>query len=264
MSIPAVLTLFKRPHTLIEQLRAVKTQSISPEHVVIWQNAAPGITMPDIPDDLKDNVTVIQSSKNFGVWARFTVGLLFNSKYICVFDDDTIPQVNWFKNCVDTMAVKRGLLGTVGLRYKEGIEYVHDDPRCGWPGPNESIEQVDIVGHAWFFEQEWLSHLWSFTPDYSTFFCAGEDIAFSYCLQKVGINTYVPPHPNDRRDLWGSDPGKAWRYGLEPVAISMDPSSKKIFSDISADFIINKGFRTMNNERAIQEGRNPLLVSASS
>ena len=224
MSITAILTVFKRPHTLIEQLRAVKAQSIPPEHVVIWQNAAPGITMPEIPDDLKGNVTVIHSSKNFGVWARFTVGLLFNSKYICVFDDDTIPQVNWFKNCVDTMAVKRGLLGTIGLRFKEGVRYDHD-PRFGWDGANEAIEQVDIVGHAWFFEQEWLRHLWSETPDYSYMFVAGEDIAFSSYLQKAGINTYVPPHPKDRLDLWGSDPTKAWKYGQEPVGISMGASS---------------------------------------
>lgn len=255
MSITAILTLFKRPHTLIEQLRAVKTQSIPPEHVVIWQNAAPGVIMPDIPDDLKDNVTVINSSKNFGVWARFTVGLLFNSKYICVFDDDTIPQVNWFKNCVYTMAVKRGLLGTIGLRFKEGVRYDYN-LRVGWEGMNETVEQVDIVGHAWFFEQEWLRHLWSFTPDYSLFFCAGEDIAFSYCLQKVGINTYVPPHPNNRRNLWGSDPDKALAYGTESVAISQTNGIGN-FEIILRDFIINKGFRTINNDLAVQNGRTP-------
>jgi hypothetical protein len=35
MSITAVLTLYKRPHTLIEQLEAIQTQSIPPSKVII-------------------------------------------------------------------------------------------------------------------------------------------------------------------------------------------------------------------------------------
>ena len=87
-------------------------------------------------------------------------------------------------------------------------------------------------------------------------FVAGEDIAFSSYLQKAGINTYVPPHPKDRLDLWGSDPTKAWKYGQEPVGISMGASSG-CFERALRYQILNNGFRTMNNDRAIQEGRKP-------
>ena len=56
MSITAVLTLYKRPHTLIEQLEAVQTQSIPPSKVIIWKNNADTIEIPEIPKYLMKNV----------------------------------------------------------------------------------------------------------------------------------------------------------------------------------------------------------------
>ena len=256
MSITAILTFYKRPYCFLEQLKAVQEQSVKPEHIIIWKNTTPGIELPEIPPELNENVTVIDSSKNFGVWARFAVGLLATTEYICVFDDDTIPQSNWFLNCLNTMKVKPGLLGTIGVLLNEGVEY--KCIRIGWDGPNEEIEQVDLVGHAWFFRQEWLSHLWQFNPDYSVMFKAGEDMAFSYCLQKAGINTYVPPHPKDDRTLWGSDPQKAMHYGCDiNAAISREFGSGEIFSMILEDLIRNLGFETINNRKAKEEGRIP-------
>ena len=254
-SITAVLNLYKRPHTLVEQLRAIKEQSVPPTNIVIWVNHVDGIEIPAIPEDLNDGVVTIRASKNFGVWARFTVGLLFNTKYVCVFDDDTIPGPNWFKNCVDTMAIKRGLLGTIGIRFNEGVHYWFNG-RIGWDGPRDTIEQVDIVGHAWFFEQAWLHHLWSFQPDFNTMLRAGEDIAFSHCLQQIGVNTYVPPHPVDRKDMWGSDHAKAYQYGNESVATGIT-DGLGYFDRVLTDCIVHRGFRTMSNDRAIAEGRKP-------
>ena len=56
-------------------------------------------------------------------------------------------------------------------------------------------------------------------PDYDYMFRAGEDIAFSYVLQKYGINTYVPPHPQLKPNLWGSSPLKAITYGNDNNSI---------------------------------------------
>lgn len=245
MSVTAVLNLFKRPHTLVQQLTAIQNQSVPPENIIIWKNFAENITLPEIPEHLKKNVTVIESSKNYGVWARFACGLFVTTMYVCVFDDDTIPGKDWFKNCVETMKTHRGLLGTIGLRFLPGNSY-SAEPRIGWDGPNENIEQVDIVGHAWFFEQKWTHHLWECHPDYNLMFVAGEDIGFSYILQKHGINTYVPAHPNDNKELWGSQHDLAYLYGTETVAISNQGGSYERF-DEALSYYINKGFITMNN-----------------
>jgi hypothetical protein len=245
MSITAILTLYKRPYTLIEQLTAVQQQSIPPENIIIWKNYADGVVMPEITCELKKNVTIIESSKNFGVWARFTPGLLVNSKYVCVFDDDTIPGCDWFKNCIETMKTHRGLLGTIGLRYLKGDNYVHE-PRIGWDGPNDTPQQVDIVGHSWFFEKEWLSYLWQYHPKYDNMLVSGEDIGFSYCLQKNGINTYVPPHPENNKDLWGSNKEKANFYGGDANATFLQQGNMDKF-DMALKHFISLGFITMNN-----------------
>lgn len=250
MSITAVLNLFRRPYTLIQQLEAIQNQSIPPENIIIWKNYYEGIELPEIPTNLKKNLIIIDSSKNFGVWGRFTCGLLVNSKYICVLDDDTIPGKDWFKNCVETMKTHCGLLGTVGVKFAKGNIYRIDPPRHGWDTPNENTEQVDIVGHAWFFEQKWLHYLWECLPDYEYMHIAGEDIGFSYILQKHGINTYVPPHPYNNRDLWGSDPYYARKYGEDNVGVSSGACSKEhcqFYFDKALDKYIKLGFITMNN-----------------
>jgi hypothetical protein len=246
MSITAILNVFKRPHTLIQQLEAVHNQTIPPDNIIIWKNYAEEIVLPEIPEHLKKNLTIIESSKNFGVWARFTCGLLVNTKYICVFDDDTIPGKDWFKNCLETMKTHCGLLGTIGLRFNKGDSYFNREQRIGWDGPNNNTEQVDIVGHAWFFQQNWLHYLWECEPDYEFMLTSGEDIGFSYILQKYGINTYVPPHPIDDTDLWGSQRSSAIMYGTESVATYLQPGSFDKF-DYSLKYYINKWFITMNN-----------------
>jgi len=246
MDITVILTLYKRPYTLIEQLIAIQNQSIQPESIILWKNYAENIFLPEIPENLKKNLTIIDSTNNFGVWARFSLGLLAKTKYVCIFDDDTIPGKDWFKNCLDTMKVKRGLLGTIGIIFKEGNNY-EGKVRYGWDGPSENIEQVDIVGHSWFFEREWLSELWKFNPDYDTMLCAGEDIAFSYQLQQIGINTYVPPHPVNNINLWGSIPNTAWKYGNDNASIYLNEGSDKF--DKVLKLCISKGFKTIMNSK---------------
>jgi GT2 family glycosyltransferase len=249
MSITAILTVYKRPYSLIEQLEAVQGQTVKPDQIIIWKNAADDVILPNIPESLNKNVSVINSSTNYGVWARFAVGLLANTEFICVLDDDTIPQENWFKNCLDTMKVKEGLLGTIGIRFEEGSKY--SGPRFGWDKPNEEIEEVDIVGHAWFFKRAWLSYLWQFVPDYNIFLRCGEDIAFSYMLQRAGIKTYVPPHPKDDISMYGSRPELAMMYGNDGRAsIALSPGMIERFNQVLKHFIENMGFKTIANEKA--------------
>jgi hypothetical protein len=239
--ITVVLTVYKRPHTLVEQLRAVQSQTIPPREIFIWQNMAEGYSMPEIPAELMTNVSIIKSSKNFGVWARFAVSLLANTEYVCVFDDDTIPGKKWFENCLTSMAIKPGLYGAVGLRY-HSMDY-YSATRHGWPSCNSDIEEVDIVGHSWFFKRNMLSSLWQFTPDYTKLLTFGEDIAFSCFLQHKGIRTYVPPHPKSDLEMFGSIPATAWKYGEEDVGISRAPGVEERFRFVYRYFLENQSFQ---------------------
>ena len=239
--ITVVLNFYRRPHTIIEQLKAVRNQTRKPKQIIIWKNSSEF----DLPEAVKkdDSIVIIECNKNLGVWPRFSAALLANTPYICVFDDDTIPGRKWFENCINTMKKVNGLLGTIGLIFKKGISYDPEYPRMGWEARNSSIKQVDIVGHSWFFKKEWIHQLWSAVPDYNFFFRSGEDIAFSWALQKIGINTYVPPHPNDDEEMFGSIPSKAWKYGTENVAITATGAN----FDYAIKHFIDKGFKKIRD-----------------
>uniref|UniRef100_A0A6C0D877 Glycosyltransferase 2-like domain-containing protein n=1 Tax=viral metagenome TaxID=1070528 RepID=A0A6C0D877_9ZZZZ len=246
MSITVILNVYKRPNYLIEQIRAVQNQSVKPTNIIIYKNFVEGVEIPSIPDEINNNISIIESkNKNFGVWGRFAVALVANTEYICVCDDDTIPMPKWFENCLNTMNIKPGLLGTNGVIFSKGDNYAIER-NVGTGGFNNEITEVDIVGQSWFFKREWLHYLWEYTPNYDNDLAAGEDIAFSANLQKHGIKTYVPPHPENNKDLHGRSPETGLQYGLNAHATSYTGMPK--FDIVLKDFINNRGFITLNNK----------------
>jgi len=205
--ITVILNGFNRPENLTEQIESIKNQTIQPKEIMLWLNNSEGFET-----EVTNQITTVTSNKNFGVWARFAFALNAKTEFVCVFDDDTIPGTKWLENCINTMKTHEGLLGTKGLVYKDNASYFYHDV-YGWDNPNNEPVQVDIVGHAWFFKREWLWSMFrELPPDGNNFHRVGEDMYFSYSLKKyLNINTYVPPHPSNDRELWGSL--KGWQYG---------------------------------------------------
>ena len=111
-SITVVLNGYKRQEFLNYQINAVKNQTIQPSEILIWNNG-------DYIDygDFDKNIVIANSSKNFGVWSRFSFALNAETEYICVLDDDTMPGKSFFENCLSTMKISPGLLGARGLRF---------------------------------------------------------------------------------------------------------------------------------------------------
>ncbi|MBE8232156.1 MAG: hypothetical protein HAW67_00360 [Endozoicomonadaceae bacterium] len=60
-------------------------------------------------------------------------------------------------------------------------------------------------------------------------------------LQKFGLNTFVPPHPIDNKELWGSLPHYGKELGNNKAAISQGSESTSKF-DIAYQYYISKGF----------------------
>jgi GT2 family glycosyltransferase len=237
--ITVILNVYKRPHVLQEQLDAIKNQTIQPKQIIIWHNHVDGY---EIPENIRNNKSLIimNCNKNMGVWARFAAALTANTEFICVFDDDTIPGKKWFENCINTINVVNGLLGTVGVIFNPNASrYMDWAGRIGWCNPNITTMKADIVGHSWFFRRSWLPELFKIVPDYNKFFVTGEDMGLSYAFQKIGINTYVPPHPYNDIEMFGSIPQSAIKYGTEQVGISLNnPPFDEMFL-----YYKNKGFK---------------------
>jgi hypothetical protein len=125
------------------------------------------------------------------------------------------------------METHRGVLSTRGaimnLGHDREYPFGQSYTPVGWCDPNEEPVRVDMGCHSWFFEKEWLRAYWAEMP--STLpVNFGEDTHISYAVKKhFGINTYVPPHPKDDMEMWGSKPKTGHAYGNDGNGISETP-----------------------------------------
>lgn len=223
MSVTIVLSGFKRPHVLRQQFEAIKNQTFNDLQIMLWVNLVENI---QFDADILNSCHTIMSNTDYGSWGRFCVALNAKTKYVCVIDDDTIPGKKWIENCLLTMNKHRGVLSTRGILAHKGHDLTYPAPQSytpvGWCNPNETVTRVDMGCHSWFIEKSWLRAFWAEMPD-TVPMRYGEDTHISYVVKKhFGLNTYVPPHPQNDIEMWGSMPDTAIKYGEEPVAISMD------------------------------------------
>lgn len=240
--ISVILNVYKRPHTLNEQINSILNQSIkvSPENIHVWYNASGKDQR--LPDNKK--VKTYRSNWNTKFFGRFTIPLLCQTKYIAMFDDDILPQKDWLKNCVDSINKKEGIYGGSGVILKN--KSYNPNSKVGWNGLHSNkIERVDLVGHAWFFKQNWSKYLWYEKP---VSWDNGEDIMLSYLVQKyANINTFVPPHPEDKKNLWSSNYAYAAKTGSDENASWLINKDHFGLRDNIAIKCINNGWKTVNN-----------------
>ncbi len=204
--ITAILTLYRRGEYLPQQIRALREQSVPPEEIWVWCNSSDKL-IADV-SHLADRVIV--SNSNWKFWGRFALASLARTEYVCLFDDDILPQPEWLANCLDSYANgHEGILGGSGVLLEPEGGY-SSRVKVGWNGNHlDTIAEVDLVGHAWFFRKRWLKYMWFEEP---LSWENGEDIHFSYmALKHGGLSTLVPPHPDAYPERWSCRPdfGKA-------------------------------------------------------
>ena len=181
------------------------------------------------------------------------MALLANTEYVAVFDDDTIPGENWLRNCLETMEISPGILGTAGVRLQSsnyGERSMH-----GWQTPENKIREVDLVGQAWFLRTEWLRHLFAEPPILGT---NGEDIEFAArCWRFAGIRSFCPAHPPEDQSRWGSLRGM--ELGIDQVAASLQASHQSD-RDRIVKAEIAAGWRPLFR-RAVPDANETLIAS---
>jgi len=239
-TITVVLNCYRRPEYLEEQIKSIRNQSIKPSEIWIWVNYHKDNKDIDFTKFNCDRV--IKNDYNWKFYGRLAGSLLSNSKYIAMFDDDTIPGPKWLENCLDTMDTNEGILGGAGV-ILSGDRYT-GHTRYGWSSQNDEVVEVDLVGHAWFFKREWLKYLWMEKP---FTWENGEDIQFSYCVQKYGnIKTYCPPHPKNKIEMFSST--KGYEMGVDDKATSRSRNHSVFYAQRDAcvkNAIIN-GWKPIN------------------
>ncbi|MBR4904563.1 MAG: glycosyltransferase family 2 protein [Selenomonadaceae bacterium] len=229
IDIDVVLTCYKRPQVLAQQLDAIKNQTLKPHRIFLYQDGIEGYYKVELNDKILSEFDACKiSAKNCGVWKRFEFAKeIAKSPYVCVFDDDTIPGARWLENCHINMMQNRGVYGTNGVLVANPENYPREKLSVGWHNPNLRTCAVDLVGHAWFLEREYLE--WMLAKPYSKKHkLAGEDMALSFAALERGFGTYVPQHPKKILSLWGSLPEFGWKYGTDEAAISMSNNNLRI------------------------------------
>jgi len=230
--ITVILNAYRRPYNLERQIKSIKEQNRPPKQIWIWVNDHEDLSGFDFEALGVDRV--FRNDHNWKFYGRFSAALLADTKYVAIFDDDTIPGSQWFENCTQTMKETPGILGSAGVILHNNTYNPHT--RIGWPAENTKTTEVDLVGHAWFFERSWLKYLWYEPP---TTWDNGEDMQFSYMAQKHGgIKTYCPPHPPDNKALHGSIYGNELGIDSKATSTNSAVSHQTFFSE--RDFCVQK------------------------
>ncbi len=221
--VSVVLTTYKKPEALKEQLEAIEKQSLKPKEILLYKDGIDeGYQIRFDNSILEKFDDVKECEYNTGVWNRFDYARSSKSHYVCVFDDDTIPGERWLENCHSNMMEQEGVYGTVGIVLEDYKNYPYSGYyKVGWVEPYTKRTQVDFVGHSWFVKRKYLDYMFENTDKYQRFKRAAEDMGLSYKCQQQGIMTFVPPHPYSDLTLWGSQPKQGHKYGTTNTAISM-------------------------------------------
>lgn len=248
--VTVVLTAYKRIDTLDRQLEAIKNQSIKPAQIWLFQDCIPKDYNITINRDLLDKFDKMYIAKqNQGVWGRFNYARNVETEYVCIFDDDTIPGSQWLENCLNEMNKREGIYGTIGVIFTEPARYTHGGHyRIGWDRPNEDTKEVDLVGHSWFLKTAWLEYMFDLMPDYSKKYkYCGEDMSLSYACLEKGIQTYVPPHPVNNMEQWGSMPYTANSIGKSAAALSFGENKNTM--NVAALEMVSNGWNILVKRR---------------
>lgn len=239
-SLSVVLNVFKRGANLPFQIEAIERQSWKPDEILIWENGF------DKAQDFIPNVKslCVRSEANLGVWARFLFALNAKTDFIWLLDDDVVPGENWTRNMLDTFESHPGVIGSRGLKFTSTRNYLLYEEY----GPNNSrdnIEQVDIVGHNWFFPRDWLRYFAYEMHESFPNSLAGEDFHISYSVQKhLGLGTFVPRHPEADKSLWGELSVQLPHSGVDSNAISKGRGGSKRFENAYQHYL-RKGYKPM-------------------
>lgn len=218
LDVTVLITAWRRPHAFERVAQAVLEQTARPAKIVVYQGdpAYPACDPAELAVQRaawqaashSDVARELAATPGFcwrhhdnqeGVWQRFFyAAMAVTTEFTLIVDDDTIMGRRWLEHCHDTFQVTPGVLGAVGVIFPPGRRRPYR--RVGWVAPTATTEQVDIVGHSWFFRTEWLGKFIELGAQFRREPTCGEDYHLSYTVQQqFQLPTYCPAQTDPER-----------------------------------------------------------------
>lgn len=249
--VTVVCNLYKRPESLVKQIEALEKQSLKPREIFLFQDGINDYYEVNMLGSLKKKFAKIKvADQNMGVWERFKLAAEADTPYVCIFDDDTIPGERWLENCHFYMQKQEGIYGTNGIMMTDDRQYpLGGYFPIGWKGPVSECTEVDFVGHSWFVKKKYLEYMFDQTEKFQALKYVAEDMCLSVKAKEKGIRTFVPPHPNLNKDLWGSAPIFGDKFGNSIEALSFN-SNNLLLMQKAIEMFRQEGWKPICTENA--------------
>lgn len=221
--VTTILSCYKRPQYLNEQINNIKNQTVKSD---IWVDYTfvdkPMFSM--LPSDLPDDIKVTYRTHNLYHIGRFFYALNAQTEYVFICDDDMMPGKEYLQQCIDMVEEEDCIVTAYGLKFGNNPGY-NPTSKHGWMFPNQKTVTVDMAGQSWFMKKSTLKYI-AYEEPYS--YINGEDLHLSYMAKKYGnIPCKVAPHRVDNPNRWSNNP--LYRYrGDDSVATYKQANHKPL------------------------------------
>ena len=217
--VTAILTVFKRGANFARQLAALDASSMKPSQYFVWQTGSHS----DINASTSGRADIGHihiHGYDFMYHGRFLPTLMVETEWVCLFDDDTIPQSRYIENAIETIK-QRGINTVAGATGRVAVFaptvapsangepssinrnvggktlYKHEGFATNRRGttPTDADEvhepfQVDFVIHSYCFHSSLARSFWAL-PHYT--WLNGEDLSFGAALQLAANASFIVP-----------------------------------------------------------------------
>ena len=143
MSFSLIICTFQRQESLLRLLHALKSQTLYPDEIIIVDASFDRACEIAVCNEGFENLHYhyvdeshrgLTKQRNYGI-----SNVAENIQYVCFFDDDIIPEPEYFENLIETYTHFPNALGVGGYIIEEDIIWVH----TGQPTTNSTKFSFD-------------------------------------------------------------------------------------------------------------------------
>lgn len=184
-----IIPSFRRHENIPLIVKRLKESTIKPTKILIWNDndEPPGKYLN--PDDFDDDVEIVNSNTNrWCTWAGFMMAFCFDTDFVAVVDDDTLPGRKWFEFCLNNIGCGKQIFSGFGIKL---VSNKYDDRKAWFSRVSKEVNfvKVDMAGQSYFFPKDAIIPLFTMRPP---FWYNNVDLHFSFMARKAGYKIFVP------------------------------------------------------------------------